>query len=553
MNFKKAARVITSLLLVVGMGLSYTSCSDDDDPKPEAKLLTFTITNAGQTKDVVVEGVVNGTAVTVAVPYVSDVAALTFEATVSNNAVLTPASGTTLDFSEPRNFVVANGELEETYMVTVAKADPDAAVLKSIQVASANTKEEYQTELDLIAQTITVTYNTLQADTIVVTEMDFGPNGAIASTEVGKGFNLALEDQKVSITYAGETKDYAFVTNVTEAGFNPANTENLLDKSSASGLVPSEISTNNSRGADFNGEYVFVASREGGNNILYYDVDATVFEAKMLDMEGVEGGSWVISDLKCVGDAIYASNMVMAAAEKTFKVYRWANVDAKAEVVLEWNTTNAEQRLGDALSIVGDPATDGYIFASNFPGYGGKANASEIYGWKATGGVFGDVMTWNPTLETANKLGQYGRVTEIPGTADKFMVAGAEAMFIINNDGTVDHEISGDVIQGRAMDVEFFEYNGGRYMSYTVNREWQAEGVFYEVVNITEGADALAGIKALTAENIEEKTIVAKKMVSGPQDAWVNANNAVAFNSENEPQVFAFSVISGFIIDTLKR
>lgn len=552
MKLKNFSRVLVAMLILIGMGLNFTACSDDDDPKPEAKITAFSIVNAGQSQDVPVDGVINANAIVVAVPYETDVTALTFNATVSANAILTPASGTSLDFTEPRNLVVSNGELEQVYSVTVIKADPDAAVLKSIKVASAFTKEAYQTSLDLITQTITVTFNTLQADTIVITELEFGPQGAVASTQVDNGVNLALPNQKITISYAGEDKEYMFVTNRTSAGFDPTKTTTLLDKSSLAGLVPSEISTNNSRGADFNGKYVFVASREGGNNIVYYDVTATVFEAKTLDMTGVAGGSWVISDVKCVGDAIYACNMVMAAADKVFKVYKWTNVDAVPVVALEWTTTNDKQRLGDALSIVGDPATNGYIFASNFPGFGGLADASEIYGWKATAGAFGDVIKWNPTLTKSTKIGQYGRVNAIAGVPNKFLVSGAESMFIINVDGTVEYEVSGDVIQGRAMDAEVFEYNGGRYLTYTVNREWAAQGAFYEVINITEGADAVAGIKALTAQNIADKKVYVK-MLSGPADGWVNANNAVVFDAENNPHIFAFTVLNGFIIEKLNR
>ncbi len=552
MKLKKISSVLTAMLLLIGMGISFTACSDDDDPKPEAKITAFSIINAGQSQDVAVSGVINGNAIVVAVPYESDLTALTFNATLSANAILTPASGTTLDFTEARNLVVSNGELEEVYSVTVMKADPDAAVLKAIKVASAFTKEPYQTTLNLMDQTIKVTFNTLQADTVVITELEYGPQGAVPSTQVDKGINLALPNQTITISYAGEDKVYTFVTEITSAGFDATKTATLLDKTSLAGLVPSEISTNSSRGADFNGKYVFVASREGGNNIVYYDVNATVFEAKTLDMTDVAGGTWVISDVKCVGDAIYACNMVMNAAGSVFKVYKWTDVNAQPTVALSWTTTNEKQRLGDALSIVGDPSAGGYIFASNFPGFGGLADASEIYGWKATAGVFGDVMTWNPTLTKSNKVGQYGRVNAISGVADKFLVSGAEALVILNADGSIEHEVSGDVIQGRAMDAEVFEYNGGRYLTYTVNREWQAAGAFYEIVNITEGADAVAGIKALTAENIVAKTVY-KKMLSGPQDAWVNANNAVVFDSENNPHVFAFTVLNGFIIEKLNR
>ncbi|SMO91739.1 protein of unknown function [Saccharicrinis carchari] len=552
MNFKNVSLLSTTLLLLMAMGVSFTSCSSDDDPKPEARITEFSITNAGQSQDLVIQGVIAGNNVTVAVPYETDLTSLTFEAVLTNGASITPTSGTALDFTEARNMVVINGDLSETYSVSVTKADPDAAVLKAIEVASAFTNEAYQTDLNLMNQTITVTFNNLQADTVVITSMEFGPNGAVASTEAGKGVDLSLPDQKITISFAGEDKVYTFVPNITTAGFDATKAETIMDKTSLAGLVPTEMNDNNSRGADYNGKYVFVTSRTNGNHVYYYDIEAAVFEAKELDMTGVDGGSWAISDVQCVGDAIYACNMVMAAADKVFKVYKWDNVNAAPSVVLSYTTTNDKQRLGDALSIIGDPTGDGYIMASNFPGYGGLADGSEVYMWKATGGTFGDAVVSNPTLEEANKLGQYGRVNALPGVPNKFLVSGAEAMYIINTDGTVDYEISGDVIQGRAMDANVFEYNGGRYLSYTVNREWQAEGAFLEVVNITEGADAVAGIKALTPESIASK-VVYKKMLSGPIDPWVNANNTVVMNADNNPEVFAFTVLSGFIIEELNR
>lgn len=554
MKQNQITRFFTTFLLIFSIGFSLVSCSSsDDDPILEAKILSFKITDSGQTKNVSVDGVISGNTITVAVPYESDLTALTPVLELSEGASVVPGSGAPLDFSDARTFVVSNGDVDATYTVNVTKADPEAAVLKAIQFASITTGADYQTELDLMDQTVTVTFNNLQTTLVKVKSIDYGPNGAVSSVKVDDEMDLSTDDLSITISFAGEDKVYDIIADITTAGFDPTKTETLIDKTSASNLVPAEIADNASRGADYNGQYVFVPSRTNGNHIYYYDVTATVFEAKELAMDGVTGGSWAISDVKCVRDAIYACNMVMAAAGAEFKVYKWDNVDdTTPEVVLTWTTTNDKQRLGDALSIVGDPSADGYIMASNFPGYGGNADASEVYVWKATAGAFGDATLWDADLQKSNRIGQYGRVNEIPGIDDKFLVAGAESLFIIDANGAVVHEIEGDVIQGRAMDAEVFEYNGGVYMTYTVNREWEADGAFYEVVNITEGADALEGIMALNADNIAGKTVY-KKMLSGAQDAWVNANTAVAFNDNDEPEIFSFSVLSGFIVETLKR
>lgn len=555
-KFKQTFKFLAAIALSLTLGVNMTSCSDDDDDAPapvEANILSFKVTNAGQSGDVSVDGAINGKAITIAVPYETDVTKLIGEVVVSEGATVTPNFGTELDFSEARNFVVSNGDAENIYSVNVTKADPDSAVLQAIQFSSVSTGEDYETVVDLISQTVTVTYNTLQSNNVVVKSIEYGPNGAVSSLKAEDELDLAVSDLVITISFGGEDKVYDVVTEVTSAGFDADKTVTFMDKSSLAGLVPSEIADNASRGADYNGQYVFVPSRTNGNHIYYYDVTASVFEAKELSMTNVSGGTWAISDVKTVGEAIYACNMVMAASEKEFKVYKWDNInDEEPEVVLSFMTTNDKQRLGDALSIVGDPAAGGYIMASNFPGYGGNADVNEIFTWKATTGTLGDVNVWNVERENGGKIGQYGRVNAVLGTTDKFIVTGAESLLIVDDNGNVIYEVAGEVIQGRAHDASIFEYNGGRYLTYTVNRDWQAEGAFYEVVNITEGADAIEGIKVLTADNIQSKTVY-KKMFSGPQDPWVSANNAVVFDSEGNPQIFAFTVMNGFIIETLNR
>ena len=67
-------------------------------------------------------GVISGTAVTLTVPDGTDVTALNPTCTVSANATVSPASGTTRNFTDPQTYTVTaqNGITEKVYTVTVA-------------------------------------------------------------------------------------------------------------------------------------------------------------------------------------------------------------------------------------------------------------------------------------------------------------------------------------------------------------------------------------------------------------------------------------------------
>jgi hypothetical protein len=551
--FEKAMKAV--FLVAILSGVTFlSSCEDDDEDPLKAEITAFSIVDAGPDQATVIEGAIEGTNITVAVPFESDLTALTPEIVLSTGATVTPQSGTTLDFTESRNFVVENGELQNTYAVTVAKAEPTGPVLQGLELASANTEEVYETTVDLLQDRINVTYNELQSHLVYISAIEVGPEGATYETSTGKDTLDLSIDASLTVNYAGESKQYTLVPEVTTAGFDVETATVLIDKSSASQAVPTEISDDKSRGADFNGQYVFVASRLNGNFIHYWDINATVDEVKNLSMEGVEGGGWAISDVKCVGDAIYASNMVMAAQGAEFKVYKWANVDATPEVVLTYITTADNQRLGDALSIVGDPSTNGKIIASNFPGWGGNAEANEFYVFQADGGEFGAPVVWDLALEEAVKVGQYGRVNEIPGADGLYLATGAEmGITLLDDQGNVVYEVPESVIQFRSYDPQVFEYNGGRYLSYTINREWETSGAFSQIINITEGADIEAALRALTDENIDQKLLYTNVFSGGLNDPWVNANNAVAMDEEGNPMIFSFSVLNGFMVEEFSR
>lgn len=541
------------MLLLLAVSMVFNACKPDDPKPKEAKITAFAITNAGAQANQRMEGVIDGLNILVAVPYETDVTKLIAEVQASEGATVVPSSGTELDFSNPRNFVVSHGDLTSTYVVTVERAQPTSPVLTAVTVKAAGSGETYGVEINLSNKTVTVTLNTLQSKVVEVSNVQVLPAGTTWSLSpvvtAPDVIDLAA-NPKMTLSFAGTTSEYSFVANVTQAGFNPSNTSMLMDKSSLSGFLPSIINSNESRGAAFNGQYVVIPTRKEGNNVYYWDVNAGGDHAA-LSMNGVSGGTWLVSDARMVGNHIYVSNMVNDGAQ-VFKVYRWQGVnDTDPEVVIEWPvgdpvTPAVTIRLGDALSIVGDPATNGYIIASNFP-FSNPQN--QFYVWEFTNGVpASEPVIWTVNPVEGARIGQYGRINPIPGETDKFIVSGAEmGIAVINKQGEVLYEVPESIIQFRAFDPNVFTYNGGRYLSYTVNREWEASGAFMQIVNITEGAGIVEALQALTDDNIVSKQ-VHTKIFGNIADVWISACNEVAFSAQGKPRVLAFTVLNGFIV-----
>jgi hypothetical protein len=144
-------------------------------------------------------------------------------------------------------------------------------------------------------------------------------------------------------------------------------------------------------------------------------------------------------------------------------------------------------------------------------------------------------------------------VSAIPGVSDRYLVTGAEmGITVVNGNGEAQFEVPKSLIQSRSFDPHVFEYNGGTYLSYTINRGWEANGAWYSIVNITEGADAVEGLSNLNASNFASKKVYEKNF-SGDADAWVSAINRVGFDSNGDPMVMAFTTLNGFIVEKFSK
>lgn len=538
---------LLGLIIVISFALNLTSCSDDDDPTPVEALITeFAITNAGGAGDLRVEGVISGFNILVVVPFETDVTALVTDITLSAGASVVPASGTAQDFSTVRNFVVTNQDVSNTYQVTVELAEPTSGVITDITFVSSVTGDVYASEINQGDRLITVTFNDLQSVSAIIESISLSPAGTTYTTSSGSDTLDLSSNQTITLSYAGEQTVYNVTANITEAGFNPDNTTLLMDKSSASGLVPNIINTENNRGAAFDGRYVYVTSRQDGNHVYIWDVQNPTADPQSLDFGGVvSGGAWMVSDIRVKDGSIYVSNMVNAEGG-VFKVYKWDGIDDDTpEVILEYTVPASDIRLGDAISIIGNPPANGYIFASNFAW---PNNASEFYVWDFNGGKTGEPQIMPISPIEGLRMGQYGRVNTIPGDPDHLLVTGAEmGIAVMDFNGDVKYEVSEPMIQTRSFDPRIWEYNGGLYLSYTVNREWEANGAWYEIINVTEGATLIDALQGLNETSIEEKRVF-KHQISGPGLLWVGATNGVGFSDDGKPRVMGFALMHGFIV-----
>lgn len=133
----------------------------------------------------------------------------------------------------------------------------------------------------------------------------------------------------------------------------------VWEYSATSSTLPAYIgTTNNVRSmgvGTFEGEKVVVIpTREGGTAVkLLRASDGT--ELKNLNVTGISGGTFAISDAGLTTDGkILVCNMVMASAA-VFKVYRWDNSTDAPTVAISY-TLDAAHRIGDHFTVKGSIA-----------------------------------------------------------------------------------------------------------------------------------------------------------------------------------------------------
>ncbi len=569
--------------LITGLGLAaLLSCEQKEDTAGGALEVTgVAILNSGEDGQTRAEGVLSGTTFNIEVSPLSDISAAVLEITAPEGVTTTPANGATVDFEANggEQALIANRGTEvKNYTIKVTKGElADELMLSELTISGVASVSYTVSQPD---KTISISCSNLTGTVARISGFVLNPSTAtvketlpaLVTPEEGEPYmevDLAADgDKYIVIANGSEEKRYDITATVSEAGFDASTAEIVLDQRLGSGLNAS-LGTNNTRSSFFDGQYVFFASREGGNNVYYYDINDATKTMKSLNMgESVitSDSDWAISDVRVAADGgIYVSSMAMTK-DKKFNVYYWENVDAAPVKILSYTVgdpvNNATKvRIGDALSILGDPRTDGYIVTSNFAS--GNQNQAQFYMWKVTGGTVAaepEIVDLIGQYEGASAadpaMGQYSRITEIPDDPTHYIATGAACgLLILDSEFQVEFELKRDTpVQGRAQDPHFFEFNGVRYLTYTVNREWAANDAYLEVVALTDGDNYVDGLKGIANKAIDEISVY-KENITNTATAgaiWVAATNNV-FVDGDDLYVFGYVCEYGAMVVKFTR
>lgn len=554
------------LCLLAAIG--FTSCSKDSGDSSVLGIKSVAITNAGVNGTTRVEGVLTGDTFAVTVPALSDLSALTVEIVPEQGSTTTPATGTTLDFTQNdgvQNVVASLGTQTKTFKIKVtAAALQNEAALLSFDVAGVSSPKY---TINHAKKSIVLEFTNVLGTKATLSNFKINPESATitgvpAISDKGE-MVLDFSDataKTITVAMGSQTITYTVTANISEAGLK-ASTANVSFDQSLSTTVPAEVGTNATRSASFDGRYVFYASRVNGNHIYYYDTQDATKTQKELDMTGFDASNtvWGISDVRVADNGkIYACSMANAAG-KFFRIWRWDSVTAAPVKVLDYAVEapiapSKAVRLGDAFSILGDPSTDGYIVASNFPF--GNALQAQLYIWKVVAGKVQDVVVkdyvgkFTGASATDTGFGQYGRVSAIPDGSGYIVTGTNVSGILLDKDWNFAYEMPRELpVQGRAQDMNLFEFNGVRYLSYTVNREWAVNDAFVEIVALTDGDNYIDGLKGLANKSIDNVRVYKRQITTTATKAavWVSATNKAKV-VDSKVRVFGYVCEYGVIV-----
>ena len=314
--------------------------------------------------------------------------------------------------------------------------------------------------------------------------------------------------------------------------------------------VPAEIGEEgNARSAAlYLNRYVIVASREGGPEVWVWDAHNPDEAPFALDPgDGYEGGLFPVNYVQTVGEHIYVSNMSLQSDEAhPFKIYRWDGLDAAPELVL---STDAEYgRLGDSFSIIGDPAGDGHIIAHVNSGGEGQRTFRK---WN-----FVDGVNQNPddavliTIEGDHNMNSYGVYNPIEGENDLFLITGnVMGIAIADISGQIHAYIDSEIVPTRTMDPRVFYHNGNRYLSYVVNKEWDDEGAYYDVIDISMGDNVAEAFSMITSmDDLDARR--AHSFNFGAGAAFLSSTHQASHTDDGEIMLLSHVVARGFVLES---
>lgn len=519
MQYRQHFLLLISLLLLGWL----TSCKKEPQLSSQSSILSFSFATPPAT------GTITGSNIAVSVPFGTDLTSLVPTISISEKATISPASGLARNFSSPVTYIVTaeDGITETAYTVTVTVQDPKEVVISAFEVSGA-----ISVAIDQGSKTITVNMPegaNVKALSPKITTIPAGATVAPGSNVVQDFTNPVT----YKVTQGATTASYTATVKFVAYGLDFKKTTIRFDACVASSTLVPEMATtgDNERGFSMNSTHVYLADK-GENQVFFYKNDgssSTAGTLKKTDAAGasiVAGGIFGVSDVVATEKGIIACNMNWAGG--AFRVYRWANNTAPAELLFSFPATfdGSNLRLGDNINFAGDPYGNGKLYAMAFPGTNSVVNNNFVLVWNVANGAVTNAA--NPTrivFKDLIKAGNYGYVEPVSADGKNYLlVNGAEMVpTLYSEDGATKFtSIETDAIGVRTHGGKIVEINSGRYLVMALpgseGSTIRAAGlVVYDISNGT----LVEAMQGLTAEAVRTKLVFTSSI--GQQ---VNGNTA---------------------------
>ena len=550
--FRHIALPLSAAILAAG----FTSCDDDDNydnPSGETFIYDIAVSNGGFSgADNIVGEVDEETkTLTFTIPAETDIQALRFNTKLSLGASLDKPS---YDISDGK-IDIAKGTTDITVVNNMNSSVYHAVfnVLPATEtpVAASITCRDDQGELCtgfVSAANQTVYLNCENSATAEIVSVGLIPRRTpYEFTELHNGKLSADNPGQLKLDFIGHTAVY----DISFAGvptFGADFSEAIVYDYSAAANIWSDFAAENTRWAQFDGENLFILSREGGTNpsiIKWDDAKAGSPVSRPLDKTGLGGGTFDVSAGGIAHGHFYACNLSTGLAETApLKVYHWADENATCETVLEFpGSEEVKGRWGDNMSVTLDEAGNGYLW---FFDHAQGASAARFRVEN-----FNTVTAEPEIVKTPYGVAYYAALNPVIGEEGLYTLTSGyqQTILLVDIDLQLlnriepkegcEYPLKGDE------DARVINYCGERYMLATNYYGWGSERTqTLHLFDISSGMDTKM---AFTDFSAGDHPLTWSYDLKGGKCSAYSANTGAAIGPDGELRLMAAAPRAGFI------